>query len=240
MFDHLYAALPAALAAQRTAASAAAGAGGGRWRRSRWSRPSTWRSRARWRDDAERRRARRGRRRRTAACSARRSGCSSASAPERVIDTPLAENADRRHGDRHGGGGLEAGRRDPVLGLRLSRASTRSSTTPARLRHRTRGRLTCPMVLRTPCGAGIHAPEHHSESPEAMFAHIPGMRVVIPSSPRAPTACCSPRSAIPIRWSSSSRRGSTALFKEEVADDGAGAAARRLLHAARRHATSRS
>ncbi|MBI3513061.1 MAG: alpha-ketoacid dehydrogenase subunit beta [Proteobacteria bacterium] len=53
----------------------------------------------------------------------------------------------------------------------------------SRLRTRTRGRLTCPMVLRSPCGGGIHAPEHHSESPEAMFAHIPGLRVVIPSSP---------------------------------------------------------
>ena len=53
----------------------------------------------------------------------------------------------------------------------------------ARMRHRTRGRLTCPMVLRAPFGGGIHAPEHHSESTEAMFAHIPGLRVVIPSSP---------------------------------------------------------
>ena len=53
----------------------------------------------------------------------------------------------------------------------------------ARLRTRTRGRLTCPMVLRAPFGGGIHAPEHHSESMEAMFAHIPGLRVVIPSSP---------------------------------------------------------
>ena len=52
-----------------------------------------------------------------------------------------------------------------------------------RLRNRTRGRLTCPMVLRAPFGGGIHAPEHHSESTEAMFAHIPGLRVVIPSSP---------------------------------------------------------
>jgi pyruvate dehydrogenase E1 component beta subunit len=52
-----------------------------------------------------------------------------------------------------------------------------------RLRTRTRGRLTCPMVLRAPYGGGIHAPEHHSESMEAMFAHIPGLRVVIPSSP---------------------------------------------------------
>jgi 2-oxoisovalerate dehydrogenase E1 component beta subunit len=53
-----------------------------------------------------------------------------------------------------------------------------------RLRNRTRGRLSCPMVVRAPCGGGIKAPEHHSESPEAMFAHIPGIRVVIPSSPR--------------------------------------------------------
>ncbi len=53
----------------------------------------------------------------------------------------------------------------------------------SRLRNRTQGRLGCPMVLRTPCGAGIRAPEHHSESTEAMLAHIPGLRVVVPSSP---------------------------------------------------------
>ena len=53
----------------------------------------------------------------------------------------------------------------------------------ARLRNRTRGRLTCPMVLRAPFGGGIHAPEHHSESTEALFAHMPGIRVIIPSSP---------------------------------------------------------
>ncbi len=52
-----------------------------------------------------------------------------------------------------------------------------------RMRHRTRGRLSCPMVLRAPYGGGIHAPEHHSESTEALFAHMPGVRVVIPSSP---------------------------------------------------------
>jgi len=54
----------------------------------------------------------------------------------------------------------------------------------SRLRSRTRGRLSCPMVLRAPFGGGIHAPEHHSESAEAMLAHIPGLRVVIPSSPQ--------------------------------------------------------
>ena len=53
----------------------------------------------------------------------------------------------------------------------------------SRLRNRTQGRLSCPMVLRTPHGAGIRAPEHHSEATEAMLAHIPGLRVVIASSP---------------------------------------------------------
>ncbi|MHA1165178.1 MAG: alpha-ketoacid dehydrogenase subunit beta, partial [Alphaproteobacteria bacterium] len=54
----------------------------------------------------------------------------------------------------------------------------------SRLRTRTRGRLTCPLVLRAPYGGGIHAPEHHSESMEALFTHVPGLRVVIPSSPK--------------------------------------------------------
>ena len=53
----------------------------------------------------------------------------------------------------------------------------------SRIRNRSQGRLSCPMVLRTPHGAGIRAPEHHSESTEAILAHIPGLRVVIPSSP---------------------------------------------------------
>ena len=53
----------------------------------------------------------------------------------------------------------------------------------SRLRNRTRGRLSCPMVLRAPYGAGIRAPEHHSESFEAAFCHLPGLRVVVPSSP---------------------------------------------------------
>lgn len=53
----------------------------------------------------------------------------------------------------------------------------------SRLRNRTLGRLSCPLVIRAPFGGGIHAPEHHSESTEALFAHIPGLRVVIPSSP---------------------------------------------------------
>ena len=53
----------------------------------------------------------------------------------------------------------------------------------ARFRHRTRGRLTCPMVLRVPWGGGIRAPEHHSEANESLFTNVPGLRVVLPSSP---------------------------------------------------------
>jgi len=54
----------------------------------------------------------------------------------------------------------------------------------ARLRNRTRGRLTCPLVLRAPCGGLVGAPEHHSENYEGLFAAIPGLRVVIPTTPR--------------------------------------------------------
>ena len=53
----------------------------------------------------------------------------------------------------------------------------------ARLRHRTRGRMNCPVVFRAPWGGGIYAPEHHSDSNEATWAHFPGVRTVIPSSP---------------------------------------------------------
>ena len=54
----------------------------------------------------------------------------------------------------------------------------------ARMRYRTRGRLTCPMVLRVPWGGGIRAPEHHSEANESIFTNVPGLRVVMPSSPQ--------------------------------------------------------
>jgi pyruvate dehydrogenase E1 component beta subunit len=100
----------------------------------------------------------------------------------RVIDTPLAEALI--------GGmsvGLAAQGMRPVAEIQfmgfIYPALDQMVNHAARLRNRTRGRLTCPMVLRAPIGAGIHAPEHHSESTEAMFAHVPGLRVVVPSSP---------------------------------------------------------
>ena len=53
----------------------------------------------------------------------------------------------------------------------------------ARMRNRSRGRFTCPMVVRVPYGGGIHPPEHHSESTEAMLVHTPGLQVVVPATP---------------------------------------------------------
>jgi 2-oxoisovalerate dehydrogenase E1 component beta subunit len=100
----------------------------------------------------------------------------------RVIDTPLAEAAIAGVSI-----GLAVQGFRPVAEIQFTGfiypAIDQMANHAARLRNRTRGRLSCPMVLRSPCGGGIRAPEHHSESPEAMFAHIPGLRVVIPSSP---------------------------------------------------------
>jgi len=101
---------------------------------------------------------------------------------ERVIDTPLAELlisglcvGMAAQGLRPVGEIQFMGFLYPCIDQLVNHAS--------RLRNRTQGRLSCPMVLRTPHGGGIRAPEHHSESTEAMLAHIPGLRVVMPSSP---------------------------------------------------------
>ncbi|GAB3521679.1 transketolase C-terminal domain-containing protein [Photobacterium alginatilyticum] len=90
----------------------------------------------------------------------------------------------------------------------------------ARMRNRTRGRLTCPAVFRAPFGGGIHAPEHHSESVEALFAHIPGLKVVIPSSPQRAYGLllASIRSNDPVMFFEPKRIYRT--VKSEVTDDG--------------------
>ncbi len=101
---------------------------------------------------------------------------------DRVMDTPLAENMIAGMSVGMAAHGLK-----PVAEIQFTGfiypAVDQLISHAGRLRHRTRGRLTCPMVLRAPYGGGIHAPEHHSESTEAMFAHMPGIRVVIPASP---------------------------------------------------------
>jgi 2-oxoisovalerate dehydrogenase E1 component subunit beta len=139
--------------------------------------------------------------------------------PERVLDTPLAETLIGGMAIGMAAEGLKpvaeiqfSGFIYPVLDQVINHA--------ARLRHRTQGRLSCPLVIRSPNGAGIHAPEHHSESVEAYFAHIPGLRVVIPSSPRKAYGLllAAIRDPDPVIFLEPTRL--YRLFKEEVVDDG--------------------
>ncbi len=101
---------------------------------------------------------------------------------ERVIDTPLAESMIAGLAIGMAAQGLKPVAEFQFMGFIYS-GLDQILCHAARLRNRTRGRLHCPIVFRAPFGGGIRAPEHHSESTEAIFAHIPGLRVVIPSSP---------------------------------------------------------
>ena len=100
----------------------------------------------------------------------------------RVIDTPLAEAMIAGLSVGMATQGIRPVAEIQFMGF-IFPAFEHLVAHAARMRHRTRGRLSCPMVLRAPFGGGIHAPEHHSESTEALLAHIPGLRVVVPSSP---------------------------------------------------------
>ncbi|KZN25053.1 MULTISPECIES: alpha-ketoacid dehydrogenase subunit beta [unclassified Haladaptatus] len=101
---------------------------------------------------------------------------------DRVIDTPLAES-----GIVGTAIGMAAYGLKPVPELQFSGfmypAFDQIVSHAARLRTRSRGRFTCPMVVRAPYGGGIRAPEHHSESMEAFYSHQPGLKVVMPSTP---------------------------------------------------------
>ncbi len=102
--------------------------------------------------------------------------------PERVIDTPLAESAIIGMSV-----GLAATGFRPIAEIQFMGfvypAINQLFGHAARMRNRTRGRLSCPMVVRMPYGGGIHPPEHHSESYEALFLNTPGFKVVVPSNP---------------------------------------------------------
>jgi 2-oxoisovalerate dehydrogenase E1 component beta subunit len=141
---------------------------------------------------------------------------------DRVLDTPLAEA-----GIAGVSIGLAAQGLRPVAEIQFTGFAyaciDQVVTHGSRLRARTRGRLTCPMVLRAPAGGGIKAIEHHSESPEALFAHIPGLKVVIPSSPsRAYGLLLSAiRDPDPVVFLEPTRLYRAA--REKVADDGVGA-----------------
>lgn len=101
---------------------------------------------------------------------------------ERVIDTPLAEAMIAGLAVGMAAQGMRPVPEIQFMGF-VFPAFNQIVTAAARMRNRTRGRLTMPMTIRMPYGGGIHAPEHHSESTEALFAHIPGLKVVIPSNP---------------------------------------------------------
>lgn len=102
---------------------------------------------------------------------------------KRVMDTPLAEALIAGTAVGMATQGLKPVAEFQFMGF-IYAGLEQIISHAARMRNRTRGRLHCPIVYRAPFGGGIHAPEHHSESTEALFAHIPGLRVVIPTSPQ--------------------------------------------------------
>ncbi len=101
---------------------------------------------------------------------------------KRVIDTPLAESMIAGVSIGMAAQGMKPVAEIQFMGF-IFPAVDQIICHAARMRNRTRGRIHLPMVIRAPFGGGIHAPEHHSESTEAIFAHIPGLKVVIPSNP---------------------------------------------------------
>ena len=103
--------------------------------------------------------------------------------PRRVIDTPLSESAIIGVSIGMAMNGLKPVAEIQFMGfsyLALDQALCHA----ARIRNRSRGRLTVPLVIRTPYGAGVKALEHHSESTEALYTQIPGLKVVVPSTPK--------------------------------------------------------
>ncbi|MGC1182870.1 alpha-ketoacid dehydrogenase subunit beta [Legionella sp.] len=102
---------------------------------------------------------------------------------KRVFDSPLAESMIAGLAIGMSLQGLRPVAEFQFMGF-IYPAMNQIISHAARMRNRTRGRLSCPLVFRAPFGGGIRAPEHHSESTEALFAHIPGLQVVIPSSPK--------------------------------------------------------
>ena len=101
---------------------------------------------------------------------------------ERVIDTPLSESAIVGAAIGMAAYGLRPVAEIQFMGFAYA-AIDQLFTHAARLRSRSRGRFTCPLLVRTPYGGGIKAPELHEESSEAFFCHMPGIKVVVPSGP---------------------------------------------------------
>jgi 2-oxoisovalerate dehydrogenase E1 component beta subunit len=138
---------------------------------------------------------------------------------ERVQDTPLAEGMIAGMSIGMAAQGLRPVAEIQFMGF-IYPAMDQIANHMARMRHRTRGRITCPLVLRMPHGGGIHAPEHHSESLEALLAHHPGLRVVCPSSPARAYGLllASIRDPDPVMFLEPVRL--YRLVRQEIADDG--------------------
>lgn len=137
---------------------------------------------------------------------------------ERVIDTPLAEA---------GIVGMSVGMAvfglKPVCEIQFSgfayEAFHQIENHAARMRWRSRGAFTVPMVLRTPYGGGVRALEHHSESREVFWSHIPGLKTVIPSGPRNARALLVSAIRDPDPVIFYEPKGLYRAFREEVPDE---------------------
>jgi pyruvate dehydrogenase E1 component beta subunit len=138
---------------------------------------------------------------------------------DRVQDTPLAEGMIAGMSIGMATQGLRPVAEIQFMGF-LYPALDQIGNHMSRMRNRTRGRLTCPIVLRMPHGGGIHAPEHHSESLEVLLAHHPGLRVVCPSSPARAYGLllAAIRDPDPVMFLEPVRL--YRLLKQEIADDG--------------------
>jgi pyruvate dehydrogenase E1 component beta subunit len=137
---------------------------------------------------------------------------------ERVMDTPLAESGIAGFAIGMALYGLK-----PVAEIQFSGFSYISfhqmEAHAARLRGRSGGRFSVPMVLRMPYGGGVRALEHHSESREAYWAHTPGLKMVIPSTPRNARSLLISAIRDPDPVIFYEPKASYRAFKEEVPDD---------------------
>ena len=133
----------------------------------------------------------------------------------RVIDTPLAESGIIGVSIGMAMNGLRPVAEIQFMGF-IYPAFNQIVSHAARMRNRSRGRLTVPMVIRTPYGAGVKALEHHSESTEALFCQTPGLKVVVPSTPLEAKGLLTAaiRDPDPVIFLEPTR--SYRLFKEEV------------------------
>jgi pyruvate dehydrogenase E1 component beta subunit len=138
--------------------------------------------------------------------------------PQRCIDTPLAEAAIVGASIGLGFTGFR-----PVCELQFDGVSFQAfhqiENHVRRFRNRTRGAYTCPLVIRMPYGGGIRAIEHHSEAPEATYAHLAGLKVVVPSGPRNARALLRAAILDPDPVIFFEPKASYRAFREEVPDE---------------------